>query len=37
VEQPGKLSEIQRTLEAVLAKANDRAPRETRREPVAAE
>jgi [protein-PII] uridylyltransferase len=37
VEQPAKLSEIQSTLEAVLAKDNDMAPRETRREPVAAE
>ena len=37
VEQPAKLAEIQSTLEAVLAKGNDMAPRETRREPVAAE
>jgi [protein-PII] uridylyltransferase len=37
-EQPAKLSEIQSTLEAVLAKGDDSAsPRETRREPVAAE
>ena len=37
VEQPAKLSEIQSTLEAVLAKGNDMTPPETRREPVAAE
>jgi [protein-PII] uridylyltransferase len=37
VDQPAKLSEIQTTLEAVLARGNDTAPQETRREPVAAE
>jgi [protein-PII] uridylyltransferase len=37
VEQPAKLSEIQKSLEAVLAKGNDAVPRETRRPPVAAE
>jgi len=37
VEQPAKLSEIQKSLEAVLAKGNDAVPRETRRTPVAAE
>ena len=37
VEQPAKLSEIQKSLEAVLAKGNDAVPRETRHPPVAAE
>ena len=37
VEQPAKLSEIQKSLEGVLAKGNDAAAWETRREPVAAE
>jgi len=37
VEQPPRLSEIQKSLEAVLAKGNDPMPRETRRELVAAE
>jgi [protein-PII] uridylyltransferase len=36
VEQPGKLSEIRRSLEAVLAKGNEATP-ETVRERVAAE
>ena len=36
VEQPAKLSEIQRTLEAVLGKWNEAAPEVRRREPVAA-
>jgi len=36
VEQPAKLSEIQRTLEAVLGKRNEAAPEVRRREPVAA-
>jgi [protein-PII] uridylyltransferase len=37
VDQPAKLSEIQKSLEGVLAKGNDAAAWETRREPVAAE
>ncbi|HXO91295.1 MAG TPA: [protein-PII] uridylyltransferase [Stellaceae bacterium] len=37
VEQPAKLTEIRSTLEAVLAKGNEAAPPETRRERVAAE
>ena len=36
VEQPAKLSEIQRTLEAVLGKRNEAVPEVRRREPVAA-
>jgi [protein-PII] uridylyltransferase len=37
IDQPAKLSEIQKSLEAVLAKRNETALRETSRQPVAAE
>jgi [protein-PII] uridylyltransferase len=37
IEHPAKLAEIRRTLEAVLAKGNEPAPAEVRREPAAAE
>ena len=37
VEQSPKLSQIQKSLEAVLAKGSDASPRETRAEPAAAE
>jgi [protein-PII] uridylyltransferase len=37
VDQPAKLSEVQKSLEVVLAKGNKTASRESRREPVAAE
>ena len=37
VEQPAKLSEIQKSLKTVLAKGNDAVAQETHREPVAAE
>jgi len=37
VEQPAKLSEMQKSLGAVLAKANDAASLAIHREPVAAE